>query len=95
MAALRELAEKLRDKLGARAAVLVACKNGDKAHLTLMVSKAATDTLKAGELIRPVALKVGGSGGGRPDMAQAGGNDPSGIDEAVAMIYSAVQTAIG
>jgi alanyl-tRNA synthetase len=95
MGALRELAEKLRDKLGARSAVLCAAKNGDKAQLALMVSKAATDKLKAGALIRPVAEKVGGSGGGRPDMAQAGGSNPAGIDDAVAEVYKAVEAALG
>ncbi len=94
MGALRELAEKLRDKLGARAAVLAASKNGDKAQLALMVSKAATDKLKAGSLIRPIAEKVGGSGGGRPDMAQAGGSNPAGLDDAVAALYGAVESAL-
>ncbi len=94
MAALRELAEKLRDKLGARAAVLAASQSGDKAQLALMVSKAATDKLKAGELIRPVAEKVGGKGGGRPDMAQAGGPNPAGLDDAVAALYPAVEAAL-
>src|SRR5690606_38386555 len=71
MGALRELAEKLRDKLGERSVVLLAAKNGDKAQLALVVSKAATDKLKAGFLIKGVSAHVGGSGGGRPDMAQA------------------------
>ena len=42
--------------------------------------------LKAGDLVNSVALKVGGKGGGRPDMAQAGGNDPSGLDEALKLV---------
>jgi alanyl-tRNA synthetase len=95
MGALRELAEKLRDKLlgdelGGKSVVLAASINGDKVQLAIMVSKGATGTLKAGSLIKPVAKHVGGSGGGRPDMAQAGGNDPAGIDAAVAAIYSEV-----
>ncbi|MBM4359007.1 MAG: alanine--tRNA ligase, partial [Deltaproteobacteria bacterium] len=94
MAALRELAEKLRDKLGARAVVLGAARSGDKAQLVLTVSKEATSRLKAGALIRPIAEKVGGSGGGRPDMAQAGGTNPAGLDEAVAALRGVVEGAL-
>jgi alanyl-tRNA synthetase len=90
--ALRELAEKLRDKLGERSAVFLATIAGDKASLCLMVSKAATDRLRAGDLIREIAKHVGGSGGGRPDMAQAGGPNLEGIDAAVdAMITEATR----
>jgi alanyl-tRNA synthetase len=95
MATLRELSEKLRDKLGGKAVVLVAANGGDKAQLALTVSKAATDELKAGALIKPIAGHVGGSGGGRPDMAQAGGSDTSGIDEAVEAVYAEVESALG
>jgi alanyl-tRNA synthetase len=94
MAALRELAEKLRDKLGARSVVLGAARSGDKAQLVLTVSKEATARLKAGVLIRPIAEKVGGSGGGRPDMAQAGGTNPGGIDDAVAALVGVVAGAL-
>jgi alanyl-tRNA synthetase len=83
MANMRELAEKLRDKLGAKAVVLVAAACGDKAQLALTVSKRATDKLKAGMLIKPIAERVGGRGGGRPDMAQAGGTDPSELNSAL------------
>ena len=93
--AIRELAEKLRDKLGERSAVLVGTKGADKVALALMVSKAATDKLKAGDLIKGVSKIVGGSGGGRPDMAQAGGTDVAKIDEAIAAFYSEVEKAIG
>jgi alanyl-tRNA synthetase len=89
--ALRDLAEKLRDKLGDRAAVLLASVMGDKAQLAIMVSKAATDRVKAGEVIKAVAKVVGGSGGGRPDMAQAGGPEVGKIDEAVAATYAEIE----
>ena len=89
--ALRELAEKLRDKLGERSAVLLGAVAGDKAQLVVMVSKAATDRLKAGDLVKTIARIVGGSGGGRPDMAQAGGTDIGKIDEAVAALYTEVE----
>jgi len=95
MGSLRELVEKLRDKLGEKSVVMAVTKNGDKAQLAVTVSKSATKIVQAGKLIRPVAKHVGGAGGGRPDMAQAGGNDPSGIDQAVAAIYTEVQSALG
>ena len=72
----------------------MAAKNGPKAQLALMVSKAATAQIKAGNLIKGVAKHVGGSGGGRPDMAQAGGGNPDGIDDAVAALYSEVEAAL-
>ena len=88
-AMLRELAEKLRDKLG-DAIVLLGSVNGPKAQLVCTVSKSLTDKFKAGELIRPVAQILGGSGGGRPDMAQAGGTDIAKLDEALEKLYSLV-----
>jgi alanyl-tRNA synthetase len=94
-AALREIAEKLRDKLGERSAVLLGSVAGDKAQLAVMVSKAATDRLKAGDLIKGIAKIIGGSGGGRPDMAQAGGTDVGKIDEAVAATYTEVARLLG
>jgi alanyl-tRNA synthetase len=57
---------------------------GDKALIAIGVTRDLTDRVKAGELIREVAGIVGGGGGGRPDFAQAGGKDPSRIDEALA-----------
>jgi alanyl-tRNA synthetase len=88
-AQLRELAEKLRDKLG-DSVVLVASEAEGKAQLVLTVAKPLLGRYKAGELIKGVAQIVGGSGGGRPDMAQAGGTDPSKLDEAVESLYSGV-----
>ena len=60
-----------------------------------MVSKDLTDRVKAGDLVRQAAEKVGGRGGGRPDMAQAGGPDVSAIGEALAILEPAVRTALG
>jgi alanyl-tRNA synthetase len=88
-AALRELAEKLRDKLG-ESVVLVGSVHDGKAQLVLTVSKPLTNRLRAGDLIRPIAEIVGGSGGGRPDMAQAGGTDPGKLDEAIEAVYRGV-----
>jgi alanyl-tRNA synthetase len=88
-AVLREIAEKLRDKLG-DAVVVVGSATGDKAMLVCTVSKSLVDRFKAGDLIRPIAEIVGGKGGGRPDMAQAGGTDVAKIDEALEKLYSLV-----
>jgi alanyl-tRNA synthetase len=88
-AQLRELAEKLRDTLG-ESIVLVASEAEGKAQLVLTVAKPLLGRYKAGELIKGVAQIVGGSGGGRPDMAQAGGTDPSKLDEAVESLYRGV-----
>jgi alanyl-tRNA synthetase len=85
-ATLRELADKLRDKL-VDAVVLVGAVGAGKVSLVLTVSKSLLDRYKAGDLIKKVAEIVGGSGGGRPDMAQAGGTQPDKLDEALAAFY--------
>jgi alanyl-tRNA synthetase len=83
--ALRDLADQLKNKLG-RCALVLAAVSGDKVSLIAGVSKDAMDKVKAGDLVNFVALQVGGKGGGRPDMAQAGGNDPSGLAAALAKV---------
>ena len=88
-AALRELAEQLRDKLG-QSVVLVGSVADGKAQLVLTVAKELTGRLKAGELIKNSAQILGGSGGGRPDMAQAGGTELARLDEAIEAIYQVV-----
>jgi alanyl-tRNA synthetase len=92
--ALRELAEQLRDKLGP-SVVLVGSEADGKAQLVLTVAKGLTDRLKAGDLIRHAAEIVGGKGGGRPDMAQAGGTDITRLDEAIESIYQGVGQGAG
>lgn len=84
---LRETLDKLKDKL-APAAIVLAAVDGDKVSLVAGVSKEATGTFKAGELVNHVAQQVGGKGGGRPDMAQAGGKDPSKLAEALASVQA-------
>jgi alanyl-tRNA synthetase len=86
-ATMREMAERLRDKLG-EAVVLVGAAGKDKATLVLVVSRGLTDRYKAGELVKGVAQMVGGSGGGRPDMAQAGGTQVDRLDEALESLYA-------
>jgi alanyl-tRNA synthetase len=92
-AALRELAEQLRDKLG-ESVVLVGAEDGAKVALVVTVSKSLTNRFRAGDLIKAAAAKVGGSGGGRPDMAQAGGTNVAGLDDAVSAIYDAVASSV-
>ncbi len=89
---LRELAEKVRDKLG-EAIVLLGSRSADKAQLVLCVSKGLTGTHKAGDLIRPIAGELGGSGGGRPDMAQAGGTHVEKLEEALSSLYARLEKA--
>jgi alanyl-tRNA synthetase len=91
--ALREMAEQLRDKLG-NSVVLVASPTGGKVTLVVMVAKSLNPKVKAGDLIKSIAQIVGGNGGGRPDMAQAGGPDVSKIGEAVAAIYDRVSATL-
>jgi alanyl-tRNA synthetase len=88
--ALREIVDQLKNKLGS-AAIVLATVNGDNVSLVAGVSKDQTQRIKAGELVNVVASKVGGKGGGRPDMAQAGGNNPAALDAALAGVSSWVQ----
>ncbi len=79
---LRETMDQLKNKLGT-AAIVLASVEDDKVKLVAGVTKDATDKIQAGKLISFVAQQVDGKGGGRPDMAQAGGNDPSKLDDAL------------
>ncbi|MBA8735257.1 alanine--tRNA ligase [Chromobacterium violaceum] len=80
--ALRETLDKLKDKLGS-AAIVLAAKGDGKVALVAGVTADLTGKLKAGELVNFVAQQVGGKGGGRPDMAQAGGTQPENLDAAL------------
>jgi alanyl-tRNA synthetase len=84
---LRETAERLRDRLG-ESIVLVGAQGKDKAMLVLTVSKGLTGRYHAGDLIKGIAQVLGGSGGGRPDMAQAGGTQVERLDEALESLYA-------
>jgi len=90
---LRDLADQLKNKLGSSAVVLAVIE-GDKVSLVAAVSKDQTAKIKAGDLVNFVATKVGGKGGGRPDMAMAGGNDPSGLAEALAQVPAWIQAQL-
>ncbi|NUU01903.1 alanine--tRNA ligase [Herbaspirillum robiniae] len=82
VATLRETMDKLKDKLKSAAIVLASVKDG-KVSLIAGVTADATGKVKAGELVNFVAQQVGGKGGGRPDMAQAGGTEPAGLPDAL------------
>ena len=82
---LRDTLDQLKNKLGS-AVVVLATEVDGKVSLAAGVTKDLTDRMKAGELIGLVAAKVGGKGGGRPDMAQAGGTDPAGIPAALELV---------
>lgn len=88
---LRETLDKLKDKIEP-AVILLAAVDGDKVSLVAGVSKSATDRFKAGELVNFVAQQVGGKGGGRPDMAMAGGKDPANLPQALASIEAWVES---
>ena len=79
---LRDTVDQLKNKLGASVIVL-ACAAEGKVNLVAGVSKALTDRIKAGELVNMVAEQVGGKGGGRPDMAMAGGSQPENLSVAL------------
>ena len=79
---LRDLVDQLKQKLGSAVIVLGAVKDG-KVSLVAGVTQDQVQRVRAGDLIATVASKVGGKGGGRPDMAQAGGNDPAQLPAAL------------
>jgi len=91
---LRETVDQLKNKLGS-AAVVLATVNGGKVALVAGVTKDWTDRLAAGPLANHVAQQVGGRGGGRPDLAQAGGSDPTHIDRAIDSVPDWVRAQLG
>ncbi|MCF8184906.1 MAG: alanine--tRNA ligase, partial [Polynucleobacter sp.] len=88
--ALRETLDKLKDKLKSAAIVLASSSEG-KVSLIAGVTADLTGKLKAGELVNHVAQQVGGKGGGRPDMAQAGGTNPANLPAALASVKAWVE----
>ncbi|MBX3249142.1 MAG: alanine--tRNA ligase [Myxococcales bacterium] len=88
--ALREMADQLRDKLSPAVVMLGTAGADGKVALVCSVSKEVTDRFRAGDLVKRAAAVVGGSGGGRPDFAQAGGSDATKLGDAVASFYEGV-----
>jgi alanyl-tRNA synthetase len=91
--ALRELADRLRDRLG-HGVVALGSEQDGKAVLLVAVTKDLTRTVKAGDLVKEAARLVGGRGGGKPDLAQAGGPDAAGLERALARIEELVRSAV-
>jgi alanyl-tRNA synthetase len=90
---MRTLVDNFRNKLGSGVVVLGSTMDG-KVSLIVGVTADLTSRVQAGKIIKPVAEKVGGSGGGRPDMAEAGGKDPAQLDAALAEVYAAVDALL-
>jgi alanyl-tRNA synthetase len=86
---LREAADKMRDKLGS-GIILLGAKADGRAMLTCVVTRDLLDRFRAGEIIRQVSGIVGGKGGGRPDMAQGGGNKPEALPKALEAVFGLV-----
>jgi alanyl-tRNA synthetase len=92
-AQLRTLVDQLRDKLGSGVVVVGSAANGS-VSLIVGVTKDLTGRIQAGKVIAPVAQKVGGKGGGRPDLAEAGGKDAAALDAALSEVYNVVETLL-
>ena len=93
-AALRDLLDQLKNKLGSAVIVLGAANEG-KVSLIAGVTADLTSKVKAGELVNMVAQQVGGKGGGRPDMAQAGGTEPAKLSAALKSVPDWVRGKLG
>lgn len=91
---LREMADWFRDKVGSGAAVLATVSDGKPVIVATVTDDLIRRGLKAGDLAREVASIVGGSGGGRPNLAQAGGRDAEKLPEALAAVTSLVEAAL-
>jgi alanyl-tRNA synthetase len=97
--ALRQLADGLRQKMGSGVVVLATGEPaGDdgtaKVALITAITKDLTNRLHAGKMVQEIAKQVGGSGGGRPDLAEAGGKDVAGIETAIAQVYPLVERLV-
>ena len=90
---MRDTLDQLKNKLGS-GVILLAAVNGNKVNLIAGVTKDLTDRLRAGDLVKLAAEQVGGKGGGRPDMAQAGGSDPNGVPKALELTHSWVREGL-
>jgi len=90
---LRMLADQLRDKLVSGVVVLGSASDGS-VSLIVGVTKDLISRVQAGKVIGPIAQKVGGKGGGRPDLAEAGGKDPAALDGALNDAYAVVESLL-
>jgi alanyl-tRNA synthetase len=91
---LRDTLDQLKNKLKS-AAIVLAVVDGDKVQLAAGVTADSIGKIKAGELVNFVAQQVGGKGGGKPDMAMAGGTEPAKLDAALASVKTWVEGKLG
>ena len=95
MNGLRNLGDKQKKKLNGGVVVLASAQGGDKVNLMVMADDAAVKAgVHAGNIVKAIAPKVGGGGGGRPNMAQAGGKNPAGVEDALAKVKEVVKEQI-
>ena len=94
MNGLRDLGDQLKEKLGEGVVVLASAGEGKVSLMATATDAAMKAGAHAGNLIKAIAVCVGGGGGGRPNMAQAGGKNPAGIDEAIAKVSEVLESQI-
>ena len=95
MDGLRQLGDQLKEKLGEGVVVLASVQDGKVNLMATATDGAMKAGAHAGNLIKGIAALVGGGGGGRPGMAQAGGKNPAGVDEALKMAAKVLESQIG
>jgi alanyl-tRNA synthetase len=93
-AALRNAVDQLKQRLKSAVVVLASVADGNRIALVAGVTPDLTDRLKAGEIVGSTAARIGGKGGGRADFAQAGGNDPAALPDALAAVKALVQAKL-
>ncbi|HKZ17101.1 MAG TPA: alanine--tRNA ligase [Geobacteraceae bacterium] len=86
---MRELSDTLKDRIGS-GVIVIGCEKDGKANLLVAVTKDLSSRLKAGDIIKSLTPIIGGSGGGKPELAQAGGTRPEKLDEALEAVYGLV-----
>ena len=94
MNGLRDLGDQLKEKLGSGVILLISEKGGKVNLMTMATDDVVKKGAHAGNLIKAIAKQVGGGGGGRPNMAQAGGKNPAGIDKALSEAPSVLEGMI-
>ena len=94
MNGLRDLGDQLKEKLGEGVVVLASEKEGRVSLIAMATDGAMKQGAHAGNLIKAIAGKVGGGGGGRPNMAQAGGKNPDGIGDALAKAAEVLESQL-
>ena len=94
MNALRDLGDQLKTKLGEGVVVLASVTDGKVNLIAMATDGAMSKGAHAGNLIKGIAALVGGGGGGRPNMAQAGGKNPAGVDQAIAEVAKVLENQL-